>query len=284
MAIIVTVQIPPMLPTTLEHIVTRCATAALLMFLAVPGLAQQDQSLAREAKNPFANLVNLQFYNDATLGIGPGKETQGVVTIQPLIPINVNADWTIITRTVLPLIAQPGLAPGEGWNRGQGDTQLSTFLSPARTGALVWGVGPVFQIPSATNDALGQGKWGAGPTVGVQWSGAQWTFGALINNIWSFAGDASRPSVNQMQLEPEINYNFPANPNRYLSFSPTLSANWQASGNERWTVPVSLGIGQLVKIGRQSVNFQATAYYNVVAPPGSGNWTLELLVQFLYPQ
>jgi hypothetical protein len=151
-------------------------------------------------------------------------------------------------------------------------------------GALVWGVGPVFQIPSAANDALGQGKWGAGPTAGVQWSGEQWTFGALINNIWSFAGDASRASVNQMQLQPEINYNFPANPNRYLSFSPTLTANWQASGNERWTVPVSLGIGQLVKIGRQSVNFQATAYYNVVAPPGYGNWTPELLVQFLYPE
>ncbi len=273
-----------MLPTTLEHIVTRGATAAILMFLAAPGLAQQDQSLSKEAKNPFANLVNLQFYNDATLRVGPDKETQGVLTIQPLIPININADWTIITRTVLPLIAQPGLAPAEGWNRGQGDTQLSAFLSPARTGALVWGVGPVFQIPSAANDALGQGKWGAGPAAGAQWTGEQWTFGALINNIWSFAGDASRASVNQMQLQPEVNYNFVANPNRYLSFSPTITANWQAGGSERWTVPVSLGIGQLLKIGRQSVNFQATAYYNVVAPPGSANWTLELLVQLLYPQ
>ena len=271
-------------PSTLEQIVNRGATAAFLMLITVPALAQQNQSLAQQAKNPFANLVNLQFYSDATLGVGPNKETQDVLTIQPLIPFNVGPDWTLITRTVLPLIAQPGLAPGEGWNRGLGDTQLSTFLSPTRTGALVWAVGPVFQIPTAANDALGQGKWGAGPAVGVQWSGAQWTFGALINNIWSFAGDTNRPSVNQMQLEPEINYTFTSNPNRYLSFSPTLTANWEASGNERWTVPVSLGIGQLVKIGRQSVNFQATAYYNVVAPPGSGNWTLELLVQFLYPQ
>jgi len=271
-------------PTSPKHVVARCACAVLLVFLAVPGLAQQDQSLAKEAKNPFANLVNLQLYNDAILNVGPDKETQGVVTIQPVIPINLNADWTLITRTVLPLIAQPGLAAGEGWNRGQGDTQLSLFLSPTRTGALVWGIGPVFQIPTAANDALGQGKWGVGPTAGVQWTGEQWTFGALINNTWSFAGHASRASVNQMQLQPEINYNFAANPNRYLSFSPTITANWQASGNERWTVPVSLGIGQLVKIGRQSVNVQATAYYNVTAPPGSGNWTLELLVQFLYPE
>jgi hypothetical protein len=284
MAITATVQIAPMPPTTRQHTVKRCACAALLLSLAAPGLAQQDQSLAKEAKNPFADLINLQLYNDATLGVGPDKQTQGVVTIQPLIPITLNADWTLITRTVLPLIAQPGLAPGEGWNRGQGDTQLTTFISPARTGALVWGIGPVFQIPTAANDALGQGKWGAGPAAGVQWTGQQWTFGALINNTWSFAGDASRAAVNQMQLEPEINYNFQSNPNRYLSFSPTITANWQAGGNERWTVPISLGIGQLVKIGRQSVNFQATAFYNVAAPPGSGNWTLELLVQFLYPQ
>ncbi len=105
------------------------------------------------------------------------------MTIQPLIPFNLNPEWSLITRTILPLMDQPGLAPGEGWTRGPGDTQLSLFLSPSRSGAWVWGVGPVFQIPSATNDALGQGKWAAGPAAGVQWSGAQWTFGALINNI-----------------------------------------------------------------------------------------------------
>jgi hypothetical protein len=283
MAIALTVRIMPMLPTSPEQVVARRAIALLLMFLAVPGLAQQNQSLAKEAKNPFADVIDLQFYNDAILNVGPDKKTQGVVTIQPLIPFNVTPDWTLITRTVLPLIAQPGLAPGEGWNRGQGDTQLSLFLSPARTGALVWALGPVFQFPTAANDALGQGKWGAGPAAGVQWTGEQWTFGALINNTWSFAGSSSRAAVNQMQLQPEINYNFQSNPNRYLSFSPTITANWQASGNERWTVPVSLGLGQLVKIGRQSINFQATAYYNVTAPPGSGNWTLELLIQLLYP-
>jgi hypothetical protein len=195
-----------------------------------------------------------------------------------VVPINVNADWSVITRTVLPLIAQPGLTPGEGWNRGQGDPAVRIFVSgPDRR----VGVGSRAGVsdPDRRQRCARPGNWGAGPTAGVQW-----TFGALINNIWSFAGDRNRAAVNQMQLQPEINYNFRANPNRYLSFSPTVTANWQASGNDRWTVPVSLGIGQLVKCGRQSVNFQTTAYYNVVAPPGSGNWTLELLVQFLYPQ
>lgn len=92
------------------------------------------------------------------------------------------------------------------------------------------------------------------------------------------------PAINQMQLQPMVNYTFRDNPNRYLSFSPTITANWEASGDERWTVPISLGLGQLLKFGHQSVNLQATTYYNVVTPPGSAHWTLELLVQFLFPQ
>ena len=166
-----------------------CAAAAILSILWSTAFAQDAASLVREAKNPFADLTNLQFLYDATLG--PRNQTSQVVTLQPLVPFSVSPTWSIITRTILPLIDQPGTATGEGRTQGVGDTQFSAFLSPTRTGSLVWGVGPVLQLPTATNDALGQGKWGAGPTAGLQWSGTQWTFGALINNIWSFAGDAN---------------------------------------------------------------------------------------------
>lgn len=260
----------------------RCLIAALLSILSSPALSQDAESLVREAKNPFADVANLQFIYDATLDSrNPAAQT---VTFQPLIPFEVSPTWSIITRTILPFIDQPGTATGEGRTHGVGDTQFSAFLSPTRTGSLVWGVGPVLQLPTATNDALGQGKWGIGPTAGLQWSGTQWTFGALINNIWSFVGDTNRPAVNQMQLQPEINYTFKRDPNGYLTFSPTITANWQASGNGRWTVPVSLGIGQLVKLGAQALNLQATAYYNVAAPAGTAPWTLEMELQILFPK
>jgi hypothetical protein len=267
-----------------EHICSGLGVAVLVAALAPPASAQDVQSLVQEAKNPLANLINVQFIYDALLNVGPDKNVQDTLTIQPVIPFALDPNWSVITRTVLPLISQPAGAPGGSATNGVGDTQFAAFLSPARSGKLVWGVGPVFQIPTATKDALGQGKWGAGPAAAAQWSGDQWTFGALLNNIWSFAGGSGRPAVNQMQLQPEINYTFKANANRYLSFSPTITANWEASGSDRWTVPISLGFGQLVKVGKQSVNLQATAYYNVVAPPGAGNWTLELLVQLLFPQ
>lgn len=258
--------------------------AALFQIPWSTAFAQEAQSLVREAKNPFADVTNLQLLYDGSVATESREQTSQVVTFQPLIPFGVGPNWSIITRTILPLIDQPGIAAGSGKVHGVGDTQFSAFLSPTRTGSLVWGAGPVLQLPTATNNALGQGKWGVGPTAGLQWSGSQWTFGALINNIWSFAGNAGRPAVNQMQLQPEINYSFVRDPNGYLTFSPTMTANWQASGNQRWTVPVSLGIGQLVKLGSQSINLQASAYYDVVAPPGTAPWTLEMELQFMFPK
>jgi len=214
----------------------RCLIAALLSILSSPALSQDAESLVREAKNPFADVANLQFIYDATLDSrNPAAQT---VTFQPLIPFEVSPTWSIITRTILPFIDQPGTATGEGRTHGVGDTQFSAFLSPTRTGSLVWGVGPVLQLPT----------------------------------------------VNQMQLQPEINYTFKRDPNGYLTFSPTITANWQASGNGRWTVPVSLGIGQLVKLGAQALNLQATAYYNVAAPAGTAPWTLEMELQILFPK
>jgi hypothetical protein len=268
---------------TLRRPALRILAAALLAFVP-PAFAQSEPSVLQTAKNPLANVVNVQFIYDANLGVGANDKTQHVLTFQPVIPFSITPDWSLITRTIAPVIAQPPGGPGESWVSGPGDIQISAFLSPARGDKFVWGVGPVLEIPSATNDALGQGKWAAGPTAAALWFGEQWSVGGLINNVWSFAGDGARPAVNRMQIQPQINYNFKSNPDRYLSFSPVISANWKERGGERWVVPVSLGLGQLVKIGKQSVNFQATAYYNVVKPTDAGNWTLEFLVQFLFPK
>jgi len=262
----------------------RLAAAAYLTAAALAASAQEAQSLAQQAKNPFADLVNLQFFYDANLGVAPANNTQQVVTFEPLVPFHLNNDWIVLTRTSLPIITQPGAAAGEHWDHGLGDTQLTALLSPARVGSIDWGIGTALQLPTASSQPLGQGKWGAGPAAGIQWTGKQWTLSFLALNIWSFAGDANRPSVNELQLQPTVTYNFQSHPDRYLSFAPTITANWEASGNERWTVPVSLAIGQLFKFGHQSVNLQAAAYYNSVVPSGSAQWTLELLAQFLFPE
>ena len=264
--------------------ITCVTTALLLLACGRSALAQDAPSLIQDAKNPFADLVNLQIFYDVSPGVGQTNHTQQALTLQPLLPFHLNSDWIVITRTILPVIEQPAADTGGGWVRGLGDTQFAALLSPAHVGALAWGIGTVLQLPTASHDALGQGKWGAGPAAGMQWTGSQWTLGLLVMNTWSFAGEASRPDVNQMEIQPTVNYTFPDDSNRYLTFGPTITADWQVGGEQRWTVPVSLGIGQLLKFGRQSVNLQASTYYNLVSPPGSAHWTFEMLVQFLLPE
>jgi len=170
---------------------------------------------------------------------------------------------------------------------GIGDLQFSAFFSPKKPtpSGWTWGVGPVLQLPTATNDALGQGKWGLGPAMVALHieKESPWLYGALINNVWSVGGDSERRAVNQMLFQPFVNYNFPDHPGRYLTFSPLVTANWNAKG-EQWTVPLGLGIGRLFRIGTTPVNVQAHAYYTVVKPEPLGKWTVRLQFQLLFPK
>ena len=98
------------------------------------------------------------------------------------------------------------------------------FLSPAHPGPLIWGVGPAWVFPTATNKLLGQGKVSVGPSVVALLQPGHWTLGVLVNNVWSFAGSGGRPEVNQMTLQYFVTYNLKKGWN--VSSSPILSANW----------------------------------------------------------
>ena len=249
---------------------------------------QSAEDLARAAQNPLASMVSLPLQWNANLDAGPKQQTQHVLNIQPVYPFRLNADWNVITRTIVPVIRQPDFGSPDGAHSGLGDIQLSAYLSPSRPGASgwIWGAGAVAQLPTASADALGQGKWGLGPTaVALRLQpGSPWVYGALFNNIWSVAGDSARPSVNRMTLQPFVNYNFPAYPGRYLSFSPVITADWKATSDNVWTVPLGLGIGQIFRIGAQPVNAQFAAYRNVVRPDDAPSWNVRLQLQFMFPQ
>lgn len=231
-------------------------------------------------------MISLPLQLNTNINVGPYKKTQEVLNVQPVIPFHLNSDWNLITRTIVPLISQPQLSPGSDRTNGLGDIQFSAFLSPSRPSNWIWGAGVIAQAPSATDDTLGQGKWGLGPTAVALHieKGDPWIYGGLINNVWSVAGDDGRAKVNQMLMQPFINYNFPKHPGRYLSFSPIITANWEASHGNRWTVPLGLGIGQVMRWGNQPVNLQVAAYYNVERPDYAPNWNIRLQLQFLFPK
>jgi hypothetical protein len=268
------------------------ASALSLVALLVTRPAQAELSpedLAKIAQNPVGNLISVPFQENAYLNTGPENRTQNVLNIQPVIPISVGDDWNIITRTILPIISQPGFTPTQDRTNGIGDVQVSAFLSPAKPGAWIWGVGAITQLPTHSNDLLGNNNAGLGPSFVVLRleHGSPWVYGVLINNVWSIGrssspSPSSSPSFNNGLMQPFLNYNFESG--AYLTTSPIISVNWQAKGSQQWSVPMGGGVGKLFKIGRLPVNTQVSAYYNIVRPDFAPNWQIRAQVQFMFPK
>ena len=170
-----------------------------------PAAATNSDALRKAAQNPVASLISVPFQNNNNFNIGPHERTQDVLNIQPVIPIKLSNKWNLITRTILPIVWQPYPSASTGGEYGLGDLNPSFFLSPGKPGKLIWGVGPALVIPTATNTILGQGKFSIGPSIVLLTQPGHWTLGVLANNVWSVAGDGSRPAVNQFLLQYFIN-------------------------------------------------------------------------------
>lgn len=260
----------------------RAFSVVVLVLLAVPvcGQEQTSSDLAKAAQNPVGSLISLPFQNNTTFDVGPADRTQNVLNIQPVWPFSVSKNWNVITRTIVPLISQP--APGSDRTNGLGDINLTAFLSPSAPGKLIWGAGPILVMPTATDDVLGTDKWSLGPSVVLLTMPKQWVLGVLMNNIWSVGGSSDAPDVNSFLLQYFVNYNYPNG--FYWTTAPIITANWEASSGDRWTIPFGGGAGKLFKIGRRPVNASVSAYYNVEKPDAGGNWTLRIQVQLLFPR
>lgn len=246
------------------------------------GQDASNSDLAKQAQNPVANLISLPLQNNTNFSIGPDDETQNILNIQPVWPVSINDNWNLITRTILPVVSQPNiLTGGDGRINGLGDTTFTGFFSPKDSGKLIWGAGPVFLIPTATDDALGSDKWGAGASVVLLTMPGKWVVGSLFSNVWSFAGSGDQ-DVNLFTWQYFINYNLP---NKwYLTSAPIITANWEADSDNTWTVPFGGGIGKIFNIGKQPMNGQISAYYNVEKPEFGPDWQLRVQLQFLFPK
>jgi hypothetical protein len=243
-----------------------------------------DDELAKAVQNPVADLISVPFQNNTNFNVGPRNGTQNVLNIQPVIPFNVNPQWNVITRTILPVVTQPGFAPGQDSTTGVSDMVFSAFLSPNTASGLIWGAGLAAQLPTHSSDRLGNDRWGLGPTAVVLHveRGDPWVYGALVNNIWSVSSSGSDSSYNNFLLQPFVNYNFPGGV--YLVSAPIITANWKADSSQRWIVPLGGGVGRIVRIGQLPVNLSASAFYNVVRPDNGPDWQLRVAVQFLFPR
>lgn len=264
----------------------RVPVAFMTVFVLFGGPAtaadQQGQEstaqLAKAAQNPVADVISIPFQDNIGFGYGPQKDVQNVLNIQPVIPLHLTEDWNLITRTILPVVTQPSFTDS-GSTTGLGDLTFTAFLSPAKPGAVIWGVGPVATFPTATSPSTGsQSTWGLGPSAVVLAMPGNWVVGALVNNVWSVAG----AKANNFLLQYFVNYNF-GHTGWYLTSSPIITADWNAPTSQQWVVPFGAGGGKLVRLGKLPVNVNVSAYYNVVKPDYGPDWTLRVQAAVLLP-
>ncbi len=252
------------------------------------GTSSSTEALQKATQNPVASLISVPIQNNSNFGVSPDNRTQDVLNIQPVIPVGISKDWNLLIRWITPIIWQPVPSQPSTPETGQygfGDMQPTFFLSPKKPGKLIWGVGPIFQLPTASSTFLGQGKLGLGPSIVLLTQPGHWTIGVLANNVWSVAGSGSRPAVNQFLMQYFVNYNLKHG--WYLSSTPTVTANWEAKDGGRWVVPFGGGVGRIMKLGFQPVNLSVRFFGNAVHPAtgfASSPWSMQLQIAFLFPK
>jgi len=264
----------------------------MLLAAVAPAAAEEaagSGDLQEAAQNPIADLISVPFQNNFNFGAGENEKMVYVLNVQPVYPATLTEDWNLIVRPIVPIINQPQLfdLPGQHSAFGLGDINLQLYFTPSTAiatgiGAVSWGFGPTFAFPSATDELLGSGKWSMGPGAVVFISKAPFTYGALANNLWSYAGDDERADVNQFLLQPFVNYNLADGWS--LGTAPIITANWEAESGEAWTVPVGGGVGKLFRIGKLPIQANLRAYYNAIKPEYAADWQLQLQFSLLFPK
>ena len=248
-----------------------------------PAVAEQDEAaeLAKKLSNPIAALISVPIQANWDTGIGPEDAERTTINVQPVIPFSISQDWNLITRTIVPIIDAESPVSGGSDESGLGDVVESLFFSPKAptVSGWTWGMGPVFLLPTASEDALGSERWGLGPTAVVLKQVDGWTYGALANHIWSIAGDDDRADVNATFMQPFLSYTTKTHTTLTLNTESTY--DWEDS---EWTVPINAQVSQLLKIGKLPISVGAGYREYVATPAGGPDWGLRFVLTFLFPK
>jgi len=258
--------------------------SSVMSGLAMPAHAQESASdLAKKLSNPVAALISvpMQLNYDEKFGTTEAG-SKWLLNVQPVVPITLNEEWNLISRTILPIVSQDDIPPGSGTKSGIGDIVQSVFFSPKAptAGGWIWGAGPVLLLPTGSDDKLSARKWGAGPTAVLLKQDSGWTYGALANHIWSFAGEDNRPDISATFLQPFLSFTTPTAWTYGVNTESTY--DWKS---KQWTVPINLTVSKVTKMGDQLISVGGGLRYWADGPDGGPHgWGARLVFTLLFPK
>lgn len=246
---------------------------------------ESPEQLATRAQNPIADLLSVGLPFDVDLNAGPFDDAgRYELRLEPVIPIQLTRDWTVISRTSLPFGGQDN-TNGMSDVSGLGDTTQSFIVTQPQVklgglapNGLSWGAGPALLLPTATSDLLGAGKLGAGPTGVVVEQQQRLTIGGIARHLWSFLGDDERADVNETYLEPFLAYTVARTT---VAVNTETTYDWES---DTWTVPINASIRQLAFVSGVPVQFSAGPRWYVAGPDGSADWGLRVGLTVLQPK
>ncbi len=260
----------------------KTSLAVSYLLLPILSFAEESQTgLAKKAQNPLTSMISLPIEENAYFDIGPDNETQHVINVQPVIPYQLNEDWNIISRAIIPITVQPKYLTRGSQQTGLGNTTFLPYFSPQPVDGLTWGVAPALMFPASRAD-IGSKEWGGGLSGAFILSTGKWVVGTVATQIWAPSGSESE-QISMLSVQYFVNYNL--DDGLYISTTPMNTYNSRAKSGERWTVPLGLGVGKVFKYGTQAINAKITGYKHVVKPTAnSADWQIMLEITFLFPE
>lgn len=253
------------------------------VFIVLTTSGQEDgkneaAELAKKLSNPIASLISVPFQNNMDLGIGELNGSRNTLNIQPVIPLSLSKNLNLITRVILPVITQYNVTELGKNESGLGDAVVSAFFSPS-VSKVTWGAGPVFLVPTGT-EVFSAEKIGIGPTAVALYQNKGITLGALVNQIWSVAGDDKRSDLSNLFFQPFFTFNWKTGAGIGGNFE--LTQNWKAKTTNLWLNPT---LSAVTSLGKQKTQFVVGPRLNLTAPDNAkSKFGVRAVVVFLFPK
>jgi len=260
-----------------------CAMVAALLFPGGLKAANRSaQEVAKEIANPLTDMTYIPIQVNFDRDIGPFDGDRYTINIQPLTSFELNDDWNVISRTIVPIISQDDVSEKGSSESGLGDITQSFFLSPKleAEGQWSWGLGPIVSLPTASRDELGVDHLTAGITaVAVQVKGP-WTYGLLTSYSHSVNKGSNDPRVKSAYFQPFLDYTTET----AITYELSSESTYDQDASE-WSIPIIFTANKIFPVSNFMMAVGGGPRYWVTSPDsGPEGWGLNISVYFFLPK